>query len=57
MVDDQTMSIITGLVILAIGVAIAAVGSAFEGASQTAAYVVGGAAIIGGVVVFIRGVK
>ncbi len=57
MVDDKTMSIITGLIVFAIGVIFAAVGSGFEGAAQTASYVIGGAVIIGGLVIFIRGVK
>jgi len=57
MADDKTKNIIIGLIILAIGIAIAAVGSVFEGAAQTASYIIGGFTIIGGLVIFIRGVK
>ena len=57
MIDDKTKKIIIGLIILAIGVTIAAVGSGFEGAAQTALYIIGAFTIIGGLAVFIRGVK
>lgn len=57
MVDDKTKQIIIGLVILAIGVIIATVGTIFEGSTQTAFYVIGGFTILGGIIVFIRGVR
>lgn len=40
-IDDQTMGIIRGLIIFAVGVIIMAVGTGFEEAAQGAAYLIG----------------
>jgi len=57
MTDDTSKRTIQGLLIFAIGVIIVAVGSSIDGASQTAAYLIGMSAVTVGSFVFIRGIR
>jgi len=56
MVDDQTMGIIRGLIVFAIGITFVAVGSTLDGASQSGLVIIGLATIIGGAIIFYKGV-
>ncbi len=56
MVDDQTMGIIRGLIVFAIGITFIAVGSTLDGASQSGLVIIGLATIIGGAIIFYKGV-